>query len=53
MLEKSERARDPVRRWSVILGVIVVIFLYSTIADRMTPDTSQAAVQAYEVIHMK
>jgi multidrug resistance efflux pump len=50
MAEKSEKARDPVRRWTlIILGVIVVIFLYSIIADRMTPYSSQAIVQAYVV----
>jgi multidrug resistance efflux pump len=50
MAEKTEKTRDPVRRWTVIvLGVIVAIFLYSIIADRMTPYTSQAIVQAYVV----
>jgi multidrug resistance efflux pump len=48
--EKTEKARDPVRRWTlIILGIIVVVFLYSIIADRMTPYTSQAIVQAYVV----
>jgi multidrug resistance efflux pump len=50
MVEKSEKPRDPVRRWTlIVLGVIVIIFLYSIIADRMTPYTSQAIVQAYVV----
>jgi multidrug resistance efflux pump len=50
MVENSEKPRDPVRRWTlIVLGVIVVIFLYSIIADRMTPYTSQAIVQAYVV----
>jgi multidrug resistance efflux pump len=50
MAEQSEKARDPVRRWTlIILGVIVAVFLYSIIADRMTPYTSQAIVQAYVV----
>ena len=50
MAEKSGKARDPVRRWTlIILAVIVVLFLYSIIADRMTPYTSQAVVQAYVV----
>jgi multidrug resistance efflux pump len=50
MVEKSEKARDPVRRWTlIILGIIVVLFFYSIIADRMTPYTSQAVVQAYVV----
>lgn len=48
MAEKSKTAPDPVRRWTlIVLGVIVAIFLYSIIADRMTPYTSQAVVQAY------
>lgn len=48
MASKDEKARDPVRRWTlIVLGAIVVIFLYSIIADRMTPYTSQAIVQAY------
>jgi len=50
MTEKTEKSRDPVRRWTlIVLGVVVVIFLYSIIADRMTPYTSQAIVQAYVV----
>jgi multidrug resistance efflux pump len=50
MAEKSEKARDPVRQWTlIVLGVIVAVFLYSIIADRMTPYTSQAVVQAYVV----
>jgi multidrug resistance efflux pump len=50
MVEKTEKTRDPVRRWTlIVLGVIVAIFLYSIIADRMTPYTSQAIVQAYVV----
>ena len=50
MVEKTEKTRDPVRRWTlIVLGVVVAIFLYSIIADRMTPYTSQAIVQAYVV----
>jgi len=51
MAEQSGKtARDPVRRWTlIVLGVIIIIFLYSIIADRMTPYTSQAIVQAYVV----
>jgi multidrug resistance efflux pump len=50
MAEKSEKARDPVRRWTlIILAIVVLLFLYSIIADRMTPYTSQAIVQAYVV----
>jgi hypothetical protein len=30
MADKSEKARDPVRRWTlIILAIIVVLFLYS------------------------
>jgi multidrug resistance efflux pump len=48
--DKSQTTRDPVRRWTlIILGLIVVLFLYSIIADRMTPYTSQATVQAFVV----
>jgi multidrug resistance efflux pump len=50
MADKSEKPRDPVRRWTLIIfAIIVVLFLYSIIADRMTPYTSQAIVQAYVV----
>jgi multidrug resistance efflux pump len=50
MVEKTGKPRNPVRRWTlIILGLIVAIFLYSIIADRMTPYTSQAIVQAYVV----
>ena len=48
MVERSDKARDPVRRWTlIILAIIVAVFLYSVIADRMTPYTSQAIVQAF------
>lgn len=48
---KNDKApRDPVRRWTlIVLGLIVVLFLYSLIADRLTPYTSQATVQAFVV----
>ena len=48
---KSEKAPpDPVRRWTlIVLGLIVVLFFYSIIADRMTPYTSEATVQAFIV----
>jgi multidrug resistance efflux pump len=50
MAAKSETPRDPVRRWTlIILGAIVALYLYSIIADRMTPYTSQATVQAFIV----
>ena len=45
-----KRPRDPVRRWTlIVLGLIVVLFLYSMIAARLTPYTSQATVQAFVV----
>ena len=48
MVERSDKTRDPVRRWTlIILAIIVAVFLYSVIADRMTPYTSQAIVQAF------
>lgn len=50
MATTSEAPRDPVRRWTlIILAAIVVLYLYSIIADRMTPYTSQATVQAFIV----
>lgn len=48
--DKSQTTRDPVRRWTlIVLGLIVILFLYSIIADRMTPYTSQATVQTFVV----
>jgi multidrug resistance efflux pump len=48
--KKDEPPRDPVRRWTlIVLGLIVVLFLYSLIADRLTPYTSQGTVQAFVV----
>ena len=50
MAVKNTTPRDPVRRWTlIVLGLIVVLFLYSLIADRLTPYTSQATVQAFVV----
>ena len=50
MAEKNEKTLDPVRRWTLIIfAIIVLLFLYSIIADRMTPYSSQAIVQAYVV----
>jgi multidrug resistance efflux pump len=48
---KNEKApRDPVRRWTlIVLGLIVILFFYSIFADRLTPYTSQATVQAFVV----
>jgi multidrug resistance efflux pump len=50
MAAKNATQRDPVRRWTlIVLGLIVVLFLYSIVADRMTPYTSQATVQTFVV----
>jgi multidrug resistance efflux pump len=50
MAAENATQRDPVRRWTlIVLGLIVVLFLYSLIADRLTPYTSQATVQAFVV----
>jgi multidrug resistance efflux pump len=47
---KNDTPRDPVRRWTlIVLGLIVILFAYSVIADRLTPYTSQATVQAFIV----
>ena len=48
---KSEKAPpDPVRRWTlIVLGLIIVLFFYSIIADRMMPYTSEGTVQAFVV----
>ena len=41
---------NPVRKWTlVVLALCVVFLLYSLIADRLTPYTSQAVAQAYIV----
>ena len=48
--KEQDAPRDPVRRWTlIVLGLIVILFLYSLIADRLTPYTSQATVQAFVV----
>jgi hypothetical protein len=39
----------PPSRILIVLGLIVVLFLYSIIADRLTPYTSHATVQAFVV----
>ncbi len=50
MAAKTETPRDPVRRWTlIVLAAIVVLFLYSILADRLTPYTSQATVHAFVV----
>ena len=48
--KNGKAARDPVRRWTlIVLGLIVILFFYSIFADRLTPYTSQATVQAFVV----
>ena len=47
---KPQRKRDPVRRITLIfLAIAMVIYGYTLIADRFTPYSSQARVQAYLV----
>lgn len=44
------KTRNPLRRWvGIILGLIVLIFAYSLVADRLTPYTPQGVVQAFVV----
>ena len=44
------KARNPLRRWvGIILGLIVLVFAYSLVADRLTPYTPQGVVQAFVV----
>jgi multidrug resistance efflux pump len=44
------KARNPLRRWvGIIVGLIVLVFAYSLIADRLTPYTPQGVVQAFVV----
>jgi multidrug resistance efflux pump len=48
--EKRVRVRNPLRIWAgAVLCLIVLIFAYSLIADRLTPYTPQAVVQAFVV----
>jgi multidrug resistance efflux pump len=42
--------RDPVRRWvAILLIAAAVLFVYTVIADRLTPFSTQASVQAFLV----
>jgi multidrug resistance efflux pump len=42
--------RNPVRRWTLlVLGLCVIVFVYSLFSDRLAPYTPQAVVQAYIV----
>jgi multidrug resistance efflux pump len=46
----ADTAGDPVRKWTkIILAACVVLLVYYVIADRMTPYTSQARVNALVV----
>ena len=46
----ADTASDPVRKWTkIILAACVVLLVYYVIADRMTPYTSQARVNALVV----
>lgn len=46
----TEKASNPARRITfILLGVILAIFAYGIVADRTTPYSSQAIVQAYIV----
>lgn len=49
--EKPEKpARDPVRRWTIILLVVVLVLLsWYLVSDRLAPFTSQARVHALVV----
>jgi multidrug resistance efflux pump len=47
---KAPKPRNPVRRIPIIvLAAAVVLFVYGVVADRLTPYTDQATVQAYLV----
>ena len=47
---KAAPAANPVRRPAlIVVAIALVLFLYGLIADRSTPYTSQATVQAYVV----
>jgi multidrug resistance efflux pump len=44
------RRADPLRRWTlVILGLFVLLFGWTLVADRLTPYTSDASVRAFVV----
>jgi multidrug resistance efflux pump len=46
----APRPADPVRRWIIaVAALIAVIFIYSLIADRLTPFTNDARVNAFIV----
>ena len=46
----AREANDPVRKWTfIILGLCAVLLVYYVVADRVTPFTSQARVNALVV----
>jgi multidrug resistance efflux pump len=46
----SSRRRDPLRRWTlIVLVLLVLVFGWTLIADRLTPYTSDASVRAFVV----
>jgi multidrug resistance efflux pump len=49
-LPKPKKPANPLRRWVlIVVGLCGAIFVYSLIADRLTPYTPQGVVQAYIV----
>jgi multidrug resistance efflux pump len=48
--EKDDTGRDPVRKWTLVtLGIIALLLCWYLGADRFTPFTSQARIDAYVV----
>jgi multidrug resistance efflux pump len=48
--EAATAGKDPVRRWTlIVLGACVLLMIYYLIADRITPYTTQARVNAVVV----
>ena len=47
---RAEPESRPVRRWAlVVLGICALLFVYHLFADRLTPFTTQASVNAFVV----
>jgi len=50
MTDEQETPMDPVRKWTLItLGACVILMLFYLVADRVTPYTSQARVNAFVI----
>ena len=50
MTDEKNKPTDPVRKWTLItLGACVILMLFYLVADRVTPFTSQARVNALVV----